>query len=310
MCLPIIRQCPLPSLVSAPKPVSSEKSLAVETPVKPQEEAVQNLVDCDEYDIPILKRLCSDPGEKYKEVCEVAFSRTTAVRADYPSNDDTEKLDLSSDQGVRDFLNSYVQVDQERAQDPEIRDRAEAQCTTSCTIAAYLISDKQSGLATLTAITQSKLVGLARQRGGIPKDIRPLLQNSRPFLDDLQKKITDNKVTRGDIERFQEILSTLMNEGERTEGAGSLHEKHDLLFGTVNTFFEGTDFHKMLAKEGLEIMGTHHHAVLKIKGKEVFDPFPAKDGQQLTANPMHVSRYNHSQQMEISLHGQDSSSIK
>ncbi|PKL74887.1 MAG: hypothetical protein CVV27_18215, partial [Candidatus Melainabacteria bacterium HGW-Melainabacteria-1] len=269
--------------------------------------------------------ICKGPPKPgYENACEVAFKAVRHVSnpQSYPENDDTQQLDLSPEK-VKDFLNTYVQVDRGDIQDPALLARAKRQCATACVIAAYLQGEGLQGLSDLTSITQTKLMALAKQRGGIPQDIRPILEGSRPFLQGLQKRIEANQVTRGDIERLQDILSTLMNEGERkseedlqaeTERTGkpavSGHIDHGVSFNTVNSFFEGTNFHEMLAKHDLEIMGMSEHAVLKIKGREIFDPFPREAGQQITSNIWEISRYNQSQTQEMEMHGIGFSSIK
>lgn len=309
MCLPITRPQGLPPSSlrvtqpdSAPIPSEPQPVAPPDKPTPGEYEGPQ-----DSYHIPVLKYACADTVQGQSPGCEAAFSRRQATRDAYPSNDNTEVLDLTSEQGVRQFLNTYVQVDQERAQDPQRRDQAERQCATSCVVAAYLVADQEKGLGKLAEITQERLTKLAKTRGAISESARPILKDSLPFLQGLQQRVKENKVTRGDVERLQEILSTVINETQALDG---MKEDHGLLFPEVTQFFEGTDFKAMLAQHGLEIMGVADHAVLKIKGTAVFDPFPQQDGQQFTENPWHISRYNHSQSRQIDMYGETSSRIK
>lgn len=312
MCLPAFRQCALPpaypvSRANPSAPLPPDPAVKTETPTVKEPSPEPEMVTCDSYDIPVFKPLCKEPSPQYDAVCEVAFDRKTVSRANYPANNNTEPVDLSSKQGVERFLDTYAQVDQERGADPVSRGRGERQCATACVIAAYLVSDQQTGLEKLTKITEDRLVALAKQRNGISESAKPFLKDSRPFLEGLQKRIGENKVTRGDIERLQDILSTVINESGTVDG---LKADQSLLLDDVRKFFEGTDFKPMLAKHNLEFMGVPDHVVLKIEGKSVFDPFPQVGGDQLTDNPWHVSRYNHSQQQEENLHGQINSSLK
>jgi len=200
-----------------------------------------------------------------------AFTRALTYPLDNPylDNNDAEVLDLSTPCQVKNFLNSYAQVDQAIGSQDRTRAYAENQCTAASLVAAALLIPKTEGLKAMIDVMQTK---------------ETLPTEDQQFLNGLSQRIQDNKVTRGDIERLQDTLARQLAKAVNSED-------HRLMTSEFTRFFQGSDFSKLMDQNGLSIWQEPGHSFLKIDDKTFFEPWPRSNGQIVT-DPEEVKQYH------------------